>query len=503
MINSSDYTKLLNSFDIGCSVAENDTALKEARIETSAFTGLAQDTIDLVRGTKGSGKSALFLIFSDYVKDFLLEKYKTVIVNGVEPQGDPVFKSFHDAFNELDEIEFQNFWRIYFISLIDRYFIENPQFEYIKSEYAREVQDFKELCRKARIPQVQQRNRLQDIVALVLKVCSNIRVTQTYNHKTDIFQTTLEYSPHVPASTEKAKAPIFLNEIHESLLILLNKADLNIWVMLDRLDEVFLRRTEIERKALRALLQTTRSFTTSRIRIKIFLRDDIFEYITDESGFTGLTHVTSRASDVLTWNKTEILHLITKRIFISNTIASYYKIDKDRLNISESYREECFYRIFPGQVERGANQSSTLDWIFNRCQDGKGVVTPRDIIDLLIFARSRQQELFSSEPVEQEFLIGPVALKHGYIRLSEKKRETYLRAEFPHFWPYIEKLEGSKAEHNRDTLRKHFGGNTDMVIKNLCSIGFFQYKKTTDTFQVPFLFRAGLKLKQGKAFKKK
>jgi len=505
MINSSDYTKLLNSFDIGASVAEQDTALalKEARIETAAFVGLAQDTIDLIRGTKGSGKSALFLIFSLYLKDFLLEKYNTVIVNGVEPQGDPIFQSFHDAFEDLDEIEFQNFWRIYFVSLIDRYFIEDPKFSEIKSKYAKEIQDFKNCCRKARIPQIEQKSRLQDIVALVLKVCKNIKITQTYDHRTGTVKTGIEYSPSTITPEEKAKAPVFLNEIHESLLALLNKANLNIWVMLDRLDEVFLRRTPIEKKALRALLQTTRSFPTSRIRIKIFLRDDILDYITDENGFTGLTHVTSRASDILTWNKTEILHLIVKRIFISDTISLYYQIDKNRLNISESYREECFYKVFPRQVEKGAKHPHALDWIFSHCQDGRGVVTPRDVIDLLTFAKSRQQELFSSQPVEQEFLISSLALKHGYLRLSERKKETYLKAEFPHFWTAIIKLEGSKAEHNRDSLRKLFGDDVDIIIKNLCSIGFFQYMKSSDSYIIPFLFRVGLKLKQGKAFKKK
>ena len=49
--------------------------------------------------------------------------------------------------------------------------------------------------------------------------------------------------------------------------------------MLDRLDEVFPRRTKLEQIALRALLRTTRNFPTETIRIKLFLRDDIFENV--------------------------------------------------------------------------------------------------------------------------------------------------------------------------------------------------------------------------------
>lgn len=502
MINQGEYRNLLHSFNVGSSVAEHDTVLKEARIETSVFSGLVLDRIDLIRGTKGSGKSALFLIFSDYLRGDLYKNLKTVIVNGVEPQGDPIFQSFKDTFESLDEIQFQNFWRIYFISLIDKYFIENPQYKHIISSWPNELREYKKSCRKLNIPVIEQKSRLEDVVDSVLR---SLKVTQTFEPTTNTIKTGFEFSPSktTSASTEKTNAPIFLNEAHDSLFALLNKANIKIWVMLDRLDEVFLRRSPLERKALRALLQTTRGFTTPNIRIKIFLRDDIFDHITEQNGFTGLTHITSRASDILTWSKTEILHLIVKRIFISKTISSYYKIDKDKLNINELYREECFYKVFPKQIERGENKSNTLDWILSRCQDGRGVITPRDIIDLLVHAKSKQEESFSSQPEDQEFLISPTALKYGYLRLSERKRDTYLKAEFPHFWPSIEKLEGSKAEHNRDSLKKLLGDGVDKTIKDLCSIGFFQHKMSADTYTVPFLFRQGLRLKQGKAFKKK
>src|SRR5215475_6600494 len=60
-----DLTALLQGLDLGYSIAEEDTLLEAARIETSAFTDLLNDRVDLVPGTKGSGKSALFRIFVD------------------------------------------------------------------------------------------------------------------------------------------------------------------------------------------------------------------------------------------------------------------------------------------------------------------------------------------------------------------------------------------------------------------------------------------------------
>ena len=58
---------LLQGLDLGSSVAELDTALEAARIDTSALGDLLSDRVDLIPGTKGSGKSALFRIFVDFL----------------------------------------------------------------------------------------------------------------------------------------------------------------------------------------------------------------------------------------------------------------------------------------------------------------------------------------------------------------------------------------------------------------------------------------------------
>ena len=94
---------LLVMLDLGSSVAESDTLLETARIETSAFTDVLNDRVDLVPGTKGSGKSALFRIFVDFLPKILLEQRKVVVAHGVEAPGDPVFHVFTDQFSKLSE----------------------------------------------------------------------------------------------------------------------------------------------------------------------------------------------------------------------------------------------------------------------------------------------------------------------------------------------------------------------------------------------------------------
>ena len=108
---------ILRSLDLGSSVAESDTLLEAARIETSAFTDLLYDRVDLVPGTKGSGKSALFRIFVDFLPEKFLQQNKVVVAHGIQAPGDPVFHAFSDRFLKLSEEEFVSFWCIYLVSL--------------------------------------------------------------------------------------------------------------------------------------------------------------------------------------------------------------------------------------------------------------------------------------------------------------------------------------------------------------------------------------------------
>src|SRR5580693_8405968 len=124
---------LLQGLDLGTSVAESDTLLESARIETSVFTDLLNDRVDLVPGTKGSGKSALFRIFVDFLPDFLLSQRKVVVAHGIQAPGDPVFHAFTDRFSKLSEEEFVSFWCIYLVSLAHEQFIKGPRYhEYLR-----------------------------------------------------------------------------------------------------------------------------------------------------------------------------------------------------------------------------------------------------------------------------------------------------------------------------------------------------------------------------------
>jgi hypothetical protein len=493
---------LLNSIDLGAPVAEQDNRLYEARIETGAFTDLFSDRVDLIPGTKGSGKTAIYRLISEYRKPLLLQT-GTVILTGVEAAGDPVFQAFKQKFESLSEMEFENFWRVYFIALILEHFIKNPEHKEQLRRAQPEAKHFIERCRIAYIPEVDNAVSLRELAEAVLKRIK-LKIFNYEQAADGASVTVLSVEPsesEQKAASNESNTPIFLNEIHASLLKVLTAAGVKLWIMLDRLDEVFPRRTKLERTALRALLRTTRNFPTYSIRIKLFLRDDIFESVLlGKDGFTALSHIEARKAPTLSWGKKELQLLIVKRFAANARIRAAYSISARQIADNDMhYADEIFNRMFSAQVASGKKQANTLQWICNHCQDGRGVITPRDVIDLLEFAIKAQVMNLRRGTTVTPSLIEAQAFKDALVELSKKKCRTYLEAEFPEFWPSIRKFENSKAEHCDKTLQRLLGDKWADIVEDLTAIGFIQKRPLKNAYVIPFIFRAGLNIRQGKA----
>jgi len=163
-----DISKLIHKIDFGSSIAEQDNLLEAARVETSVLSDLFFDKVDLIPGNKGSGKSALYRIFVEFLDDLLLENHKVVIAHGVSHHGDSVFLAFNEYFNKLNENDFLNFWCIYFISLVHEQFIKAPPYKRYLKKCSNEIASFKISCQKAYIPEIQAKKSLKEILEWTL-----------------------------------------------------------------------------------------------------------------------------------------------------------------------------------------------------------------------------------------------------------------------------------------------------------------------------------------------
>jgi hypothetical protein len=98
-------------------------------------------------------------------------------------------------------------------------------------------------------------------------------------------------------------------------------------------------------------------------------------------------------------------------------------------------------------------------------------------------------------------VIDTAAIQYGFEELSKRKRDTYLRAEFPHLWKDIEKFSGGKTEYNASTLQSLLGKKWQATSEHLLAVGFFSKneKDGEAVFSIPFLYRHGMQLTQGRA----
>lgn len=500
MIPREIYAGMISTLDWGGSTAEKDHLLEHARIETAVFSELFLDRIDLVRGCKGSGKTALFTFFSKHLRKEFLSDQRTIIVNGAEePNGDPIFQAFFPRFEQLSEGEFQNFWRVYFIYLLNEYIFHSKEYSTQLRPARKHIDDFERLCEERGIPHLTRDTTLLTIVHKAFEALKSIRGIELTWKPDGAVGAGLKFDP-ARDDGPAAPNPLFINKLLTLVRTILQEAKLKVWIMLDRLDEVFPRRSAIETTALRSLLKCSNGFTDELLRLKIFLRDDIFESVTDTAeGFTALTHVSDRSSQRLTWTKDQILYLIVKRAVANKEISDFFKPDKNAMVQDPDYRKAFFYRLLPKQVRQGRNQPATLEWIYKRCEDGRGVVAPRDVIDLLRAAKAKQEELYLAQPIDQRLVLSAEAVQHGFIEMSKKKKSVFLDAEFKHVSNSVEAFVDGKAEHDPASLRRLLGDDWSPKVKMLESIGFIRRVARSGSYVIPFIYRPCLNLKQGKA----
>jgi hypothetical protein len=261
---------------------------------------------------------------------------------------------------------------------------------------------------------------------------------------------------------------------------------------------------DLEVVALRALFRTYLDMAhLTQIKVKIFLRDDIWRKIV-VGGFREASHVTRTLT--LNWNQQSLLNLIIRRLSFNDELCSFYGLKRVDILSTAQLQNDFFYSVFPKQIDIGARQPSTLDWMLSRTADGTKRTAPRELIHLLLEARAQQLRLYelgNAEP-EDNKLFSNSAVRLGLPSVSKARYELTLCAEHPGLKPYLEKLEREKAQQSLESLEKLWKCGPQKaaeVAEKLVEAGFFERRGAKDApvYWAPFLYRDALNLVQGAA----
>gem|GEM_PF-2605096 len=531
MITKENYKILIEGINLGNSVAENDDLLELARVETTMFDDVLNGKYDLISGGKGAGKTAIFKLIKILAK-FLYTQKNTIVISGVNVSGESLFVEYSDKLKTFSEDEFENFWKIYFITLIYDNFINHKFFSEKLKPVTKEINEFKNACFEAGLPDVPKVENLIDRMRWIMnlfkdkkvkkiKLNASATVTPEMNSLFSIAPEIEFQDGNSDISDENIKKAIYVNKIGIKLAEILKKTGLSIWIILDRLDEVFERYSMVEFNGLRGLLKAYKSFKIGEdgdksFSVKIFIRDDLITFLSDEKEFnryypgkklvplSAATHIFSKKSPILSWSQDEVEQLILKRLLVNPKVRDYLNIDeskiadKDQLEIElkkllkdKTKRIECLNKIFPSKI----GNELIMKWIYSHLKDSKGVVTPRSVIDMLEGAKNFQIRKIEVDFKDYNEIFPYEALTDGVDQASKHKLQLEIYNEFPGMKVYIEKLgKEGKFKLTKTELQRIFGKKWEDTVDRLSKIGILKYVKESDSYTIVYLFRPALNI---------
>ncbi len=484
--------ELLNSLDLGNSVAEFDKDLKRHFVETQAFRKVISGEADIIAGDKGTGKTALYTVLKERYRDYA-ELRNVEVLPAFNAIGNPIFQRLVQV-PILEEGQYVTVWKSYFLSLIGNWLLE-----LIVDEKSVRLEKLDSLLTKTGLRSPD--DSANTIFTKVINVLSRIAHPKSAQMAITLSEQGIPIiTPKVEfGSDAKPLQSVELIEHEKALRILdecLAEVGVTVWIMLDRLDEAFQGFPLVERAALRALFRTYLDLLEfSHIRIKLFVRRDLFRKIV-HGGFVNLTHVNARRFDIV-WDEEDLLSLLCRRVRANKKFLS-------EVTGQSLPDRDLFGAIFPPQIDVGEKKPTTWAWIMSRIRDGNNTKPPRNLIDLAKKAQEAQNR--AEEREAREFATGvPViqadAVRRALRRLSEDRVNDTLLAEAAELAPTIERFRDGKAEHNVSSISHLLGVPEPEVrsaIKPLVDLGFLE--EIADTFKVPMLYRGGLAITQGKAF---
>ena len=490
---------LLSKAKFGSRIAEDEVDdLESYFVETEQWRKILSGEVDIVFGSKGSGKSALYSLLLSK-RDKLRLGQRTIFLAAENPRGTPAFRDLTTA-PPLSEEQFRGLWKLYFLSISASYLRHHMESTKSSSVLASEVIDV--LSENGLL--AQNANLITRLKLAFEYLKRNFSIETTVAEPNTGFTVTGKITLSEPTAEQRNRGYYSLDQLAEKLNSAFSQFAITNWLVLDRLDVAFADSPELEGNALRSLFRVYLDFLSlSHIKIKIFLRDDIWKKIIGE-GFREASHVTRTLT--LSWDQQTLLNLLIRRIANNELICKYYNVQRDNLLNDVTLQNTLFYKIFPKQVDIGKRMPKTLDWMLSRTADGSRRTAPRELIHLLLESRDEQLKLYqlgNSQLVSDE-LFSKASLRAALPAVSKIRYEQTLCAENSSLRPYLNKLERERTQQSLESLSKLWVVDFDRtaeIAERLVESGFFERRgtKSNPIYWVPFLYRDALDLVQGSA----
>lgn len=491
-MNQISATEILKRIDLGKSVAEQDDRLRDNFLEIDAYGAFMSGKCDIIVGNKGTGKTAIYKMAKNSHSD--LEARRIFLCDAFHSKGKTNFEIIADG-QLLGEHEYINIWKMYFYALIVHELVTK---EYItRKGSGSEVFANLKLLGLESILNARSHNKIRELLAVIMSRAGKVGFAVGASGKVPVMggeiQAEISLSSGQGAGGGRSIGETLnIDDLLYDVAAILEENNAQVWLVLDRLDEAFQGRQDLEKNALRALLRTYLDMVEhDSIVLKLFMRRDLFDRVV-ERDFVNLTHVNASLLE-LYWSPDDLQAMILMRLRAALAEFPGFPPNLDDVRLLDL--------LFPEKVENRQKQSKTWKWIMDRTADAKSG-SPRNLIDFVTYAVAEQRKDDNRSGgrsfkfgTADSLLTGKV-LKLAFKNLSAVRVKDTLLAESGDFSDDIESFRNGKAEHNDKSLEKIFGDRYLDVKRFLLSVGFFE--ELGKSLKVVFLYRDGLGILQGK-----
>jgi cellulose biosynthesis protein BcsQ len=397
--------------------------LSELFQKTANFEKFLDETTCLIKGRKGTGKTALYL---------LLLKHQSVAQQLAHGRlNNVIFFSGHGSFHETrpsrNEFQIINqnleenkgsweaFWRAYLL---------------LRIAHNKELQ----------VSKIIQGDKFQDLRSILKKLSRD-------HWQSEHTQTLIQLSVD---SQLRLVIPDALDLIHQKQ----RNNGQNLWFLYDDLDEDFPETDGIRQKALTGLFQLIQACDARRltsIRFKVFLREDIWSHL----NFDNKSHFNGRDL-LLEWTRVDFLRLALRQAMQSPDFKHLVDRSSPIESIDQATEESLDSALEPlwgSRRRRGSKAKYVSRWIYERLTDSSGTTFPRSLSALLQGAKEQELTYKGQTSVQPptDRLLRSKSLEIGLEKASEERCDA-IKQEYPDLCPFFDALEGIPALPSREEL---------------------------------------------------
>jgi cellulose biosynthesis protein BcsQ len=439
---------------------------------TTDFERFLDDTTCLIRGRKGTGKTALYWLLLKHNKVAQQLAHgrldNTICFSGhgrfheSRPSRDE-FQVIHKGLQEKEGF-WEAFWRVYllFIALKENYF------SFPKGKRGEKFSHLKETLNNLSKDQWQYEH-----TQTLLQLASNSNLLLIVKDAIDIID-------------EQARS--------QSQIL---------WFLYDDLDEDFPEKGEVRQQALTGLFQFIQACDARRItaiRFKVFLREDIWNRL----NFDNKSHFNGRDL-LLQWNRIDFLRLALRQAVQSkefkNLVDRFSPIESiDQAN--EGAIDRALELLWGSRRRRGSKAKYVSRWVYERLTDSSDTTFPRSLSILLEGAK--EQELSykgqSSKQSPTDRLLRGTSLEVGLKKASEERCNA-VKEEYPDLGRFFNSLKDVQALLSKEELQTVWQGSAQNVMATfdefsdfLSEIGLAEWREKEQRYKFADIYVYGFEM---------